>query len=345
MARILEHRRSTDLPFTPSEPFGLIRTRLASAIARRSGLGFPHPDTTGFRLVNAEGDGLSGLVVDRFDDVAVAQLNSMAMAANGARLAALIAETAGVGAVITRTDAEASRLEGIAKAQAVYPESAANDLTEREVSIKESGIQYALALGRGQKTGFYFDQRENRARFAELAAGQRVLDLYSYVGAFGLGALRAGAREVIAVETSKPAAEKAIAHAALNGVSEGFRGVNGDVVTFLRDVIAGSARYDRIVCDPPKFVRSRSHLKDGLKKYIQVNTLAMDALAPGGMLLTCSCSGHVDREAFLRVLTEAGHRLRRGVHVHGLWGAGADHPFASVAPQTDYLKAALVTLT
>lgn len=310
---------------------------------KRQALGFPSEQTNAFRVVNAEGDGLTGLVVDQFDQTAVVQLNSLAQTRHWETIAQAVMSHCKVDQVRGFVDDQASRLEAIEKSEHLYPES--TDITQlSEVTIKENGVQYTLNLSQGQKTGFYFDQRDNRARFASMCRGEEVLDLYSYVGAFSFNALRAGAKQATAVETSKPATERSESIAKLNGLDAQFKPVNQDVSTYMRDVLAGTSRYSRIVCDPPKFVRSRAHLDDGLKKYIKVNTLAMDALAPGGLLLTCSCSGHVDKTSFLRVLTEAGHRLRKQVTVHAVWGAGADHPIVSVAPQTEYLKAALVSV-
>ena len=336
--RLLQHRRSTDLPFDP-RPFGeLLESALSAAVSRRVALGFPKPGTDGYRLVNSEGDGLSGLIVDRFGDTVVAHLNSRAMYEQRDLIVRQLARIAGVTRVVSAVNEESSRLEaipvGVEVAHGVRGTTA----------FEENGVRYALDLAKGQKTGFYLDQRENRRGFVELAGGKRFLDLYCYVGAFGVGAALAGATSVLAVDSSQPACDAATAHAALNGVSGHVRVECADAMTVIKQLAAQGETFDRIVCDPPKFARGRSHVGDALKKYIRLNTIAMSLLSEGGLLLSCSCSRHISEHDFLRMLTEAGHRLRRGVVVHSLASQPVDHPFSAVAPEGRYLKAALVSL-
>ena len=154
----------------------------------------------------------------------------------------------------------------------------------------------------------------------------------------------AGAASVTSVDSSAPAMDRAAANAALNGISDRWEGHTGDVMSFLKEARAEDRKWDRIICDPPKFAKGRSHLDDAIKKYTRLNTLALGALAPGGLLLTCSCSQHISESAFMRLLTDAGHRLRRGVQIHGIWGQPEDHPHLAVAPEGRYLKVALVGL-
>ncbi|MFT7580746.1 MAG: 23S rRNA (cytosine1962-C5)-methyltransferase [Myxococcota bacterium] len=346
--RLIEHRRTTDVEFEPLRPSELVRRRIPKALARRAALGLPSDSTNAYRLVNAEGDLLTGLVVDRLGSALSLQLNSrMIYQQRDAIRRQLFELTAGDGVDRIRVSVSetASKLEAVPVMNEVYERgSKTPTISMGPVEIQENGIRYSVDLEAGQKTGFYVDQRENRRRFAALCRGQEVLDLYSYVGGFGISAAKAGAKEVTSVDSSKPAITQLVANAELNGVSDKVTGVVADGVTFLKESHAVGRRWTRIVCDPPKLARGRSHLKDALKKYIRINTLAMSALEEDGLLLSCSCSQHVSDEAFLRVLTEAAHRLRRSVVVHAVWSQPGDHPALSVAPESRYLKAYLVSL-
>lgn len=343
--RILQHRRTTDRDFEVTPLLTLVEARLKAALERRRALGLPAEGTTGYRLANAEGDSLTGLVVDVLGQAAVVQLNSRAMYEARDALRALVQDIASPKWVALVISEDSSRLEGIPVMAEVY-DAAGQQLTEPlKIAFEESGVRYEVTLGAGQKTGFYFDQRDNRWRFAELCEGRRVLDLYCYHGAFGLNALAAGATHASFVDSSGPAIEAVQANLQLNGIEPERASVyKADAITLLKEARAEGRTWDRITCDPPKFARGRSHVDDAVKKYARLNTLAMSVLSPGGLLLTCSCSQHISRDAFVRMLTDAGHRLRRSVNVHALWGQGVDHPFGAVAQEGDYLKAALVSL-
>jgi 23S rRNA (cytosine1962-C5)-methyltransferase len=271
--------------------------------------------------------------------VVVAQLGSRQIYENREIIVDALWNLMSPSAVVTSVSDDASRLEVIPTGR----ELVRGDLGGA-VEVLEHGVRFSIDPLAGQKTGFFADQRENRTRFAALCKDKNVLDLYSYVGAFGLHAARAGASSVLSVETSAPALKLLAENARLNGHEEKIQTHAGDVMTFMKEARAQGRRWDRIICDPPKFARGRSHLDDAVKKYARLNTLAMACLDPGGLLLTCSCSQHVSERDFLRLLTDAGHRLRRGVEVHGVWGQAPDHPFSAVAPEGRYLKAALISL-
>jgi 23S rRNA (cytosine1962-C5)-methyltransferase len=336
--RILQHRRSTDLEFSPRPPGDVVRERLLAAVSRRTVLGLPSDDTDGFRLVNAEGDGLSGLIVDRWADVAVVHLGSRGMVALRDVIVSAVSELAGVRAVVVATSDDASRLEAIPVEREV-----ASGTIDGPITIRERGVRYGVDVIGGQKTGFYADQRENRVRFAALCAGESVLDLYSYVGGFGLHAALAGAGSVTAVDSSASAAKSAASNAVLNGVEGQMQVHCADAMNWLKESRALDRSWSRIVCDPPKFARGRKHAAEAIKKYARLNTLALSALEPGGLMLTCSCSQHVSDADFLRMLTDAGHRGRHSVQVHEVWTQGADHPFSAVAPEGRYLTAVLLS--
>jgi len=340
--RLLWHRRTTDLPFEPPTFDALLGERLAGAIELRRALGFPSERTDVYRVVNAEGDLLPGLIVDRLGKVVSVQLGSRQMFdAKDAIVRALRRELRPERVVISVSET-ASRLEGLPLTHELEPEPAKGE--RAEVEVVEDGLRYRIDLAAMQKTGFYADQRENRARFAALSAGRTVLDAYCHLGGFGLQAARAGARSVTQVDTSNPALELARAAARLNGLEANVEALNADAIVYLKEQQAAGKTWERIVIDPPKFAQGRSHLEDALQKYARLNTLAMATLAPGGLLLTCSCSRHVSEEEFGRMLTESGHRLRKSVRVLERWGQPADHPTVSVAPEGRYLKAWLVAL-
>jgi 23S rRNA G2069 N7-methylase RlmK/C1962 C5-methylase RlmI len=342
--RILQHRRSTDLSFSPLDFETLLTTRVKGAVARRVGLGLPGEGLDVYRLVNSEGDGLSGLIVDRFGYAVIAHLGSRAMYDARELVANVLRQVLDPEYVIVAVSETASRLEAIPVQREVTGRDGAPPTAE-SVIAQEHGIRYQIPLVGGQKTGFYADQRENRRRFARLCEGRSVLDAYCYMGGFGLSAAKANARSVTFVDTSAPAVAALRQNISLNEFSTEHEVFQEDAVAFFKEMQARDRRWERIVVDPPKLARGRGHLRDALKKYARINTLAMDSLESGGLLLSCSCSQHVSQEAFLRMLTEAGHRLRRNVYVHEVWTQGADHPFSVVANEGQYLKAVLLSVT
>lgn len=336
--RILQHRRSTDLAFTPRPPADVVKERIALAVGRRTSLGFPSEDTDGFRLVNAEGDGLPGLIIDLWANVAVVHLGSRGMVTLRDTIVDQVKALAGVDAVVVATTEDASKLEAIPVEREL-----AHGTLDGPITIQERGVRYGVDVLGGQKTGFYADQRENRVRFATLCEGESVLDLFSYVGGFGLHAAKAGAKSVMSIDSSTSATQSAAANAHLNGLGDVIQVQCGDAMTWLKESRALGRSWSRIVVDPPKFARGRKHAAEAIKKYARLNTLAMSVLEPGGLMLTCSCSQHVSDADFLRMLTDAGHRGRHSVHIHEVWTQGADHPFSAVAPEGRYLTAVLLS--
>ncbi len=344
--RIYWHRRTTDLPFEVPAFGALLRERIAAAVRLRQGIGFPSADTNVYRVINAEGDLLPGLIVDRLGDVLSVQLNARAMVANRADVLAALAETIGVSNFVVAVTETASKLEGLeAGQQLVGAPNFVNAPEGRQPTlVRERGLTYTVDLHALQKTGFYADQRENRQRFAATTPGRTVLDGYCHLGGFGLAAARAGARHVTQIDTSEPVIALARANAIANGLAGKTEALVEDVVVYLKEAQAAGRTWERVVIDPPKFAQSRAHLDDALQKYARLNALAIGAVAPGGLLLSCSCSRHVSEEDFGRMLTDAGHRLRRPVQILEQWGQPADHPSLSVAPEGRYLKAWLIAV-
>ncbi len=340
--RLMWHRRTTDLPFEPPSFENILSERIGDALKLRASLGFPTDATNVYRVINAEGDLLPGLVVDRLGDVLSLQFGSRQMLDARESIVRLLSRELRPTRIVASVSETASRLEGIPIMHELEPEPAKGE--HPSIDIRENGLVYRIDLTSMQKTGFYADQRENRARFGALSAGKSMLDAYCHYGGFGLAAARAGATSVTQVDTSNPALEGAREAARLNGLDGKIEALNADAIVYLKEQQAANRTWDRIVIDPPKFAQGRSHLEDALQKYARLNTLAMATLAPGGLLLTCSCSRHVGEEEFGRMLTESGHRLRKSVRVLERWGQPADHPTVSVAPEGRYLKAWLVAL-
>lgn len=311
----------------------LLEKRIKRAIQARRDIGLPHANTTAFRLISSEGDNLPGLIVDQLGDGLVVAAGSAGMLRNQSILLEILKKEIQPSWLVFQVSKDSARMENIPH-QSLLIEG--EDEVIRELTILENGIQFHVDPIGGQKTGYYADQRENHRRVAELAKGKRMLDAYSYGGGFGIHAAILGAPEkVVCVDSSPRAGRLVEKNAAKNGCS--VEVVVEDAISYLREK-APEEKFDLIVLDPPKFVRSRSHLKAGLKKYRMVNLLAMQAIQPGGFLITCSCSSMVSDTDFLRMLTEAGATADRQVHVLGVWGQGADHPFLAPCPESRYLK-------
>jgi len=321
---------------TDDEPLdaAFVRRRLDEALALRTDL--LGAGLHAYRLVNGEGDRLPGIVVDRYADFVVCQF----LTAGAARLAPAV-----VGAIEDRVRPRGifERSEGAVRTEEGLPGARgvlAGETPPFRLTIEEDGARFVVDVHHGQKTGFYLDQRETRRRLAALAPGRRVLNGFAYSGAFAVVAARAGAREVVSVDTSRLSLGLAEAAWAENGLDAAIgRFVVADVFDFLR---AGDDRYDVIVLDPPPFVRRRRDLEPGLRGYKDVNLQAFRRLAPGGWLVTSSCSQHLSRAAFRDVVAAAAADARRVPQVVGEWGHPADHPVLLAHPEGEYLKVLLL---
>ncbi|MDE1894512.1 MAG: class I SAM-dependent rRNA methyltransferase [Pseudomonadota bacterium] len=281
-----------------------------------------------WRVVHSEGDGLSGLIVDRYADILVIEYFAAGMwRFREAIHAALLAHF------------PAARLYWFAETHVQKQESF--DCRSAEVpaavEVHEHGLRFHAAPGCGHKTGFFADQRDNRRRFAELAKGRRVLDLCCNAGGFAVHAMAAGAREAVGVDLDAGILEIARSNAAANGVEVSFE--QADIFDWVRAAVARGERYDAVVLDPAKLTRDRGKVMDALKKYFAMNRMALDIIPPGGLLLTCSCTGLVGESEFLEMLRRVGLNAGREIQVLEISGAGADHPFRTDVPEGRYLKA------
>ena len=309
-----------------------VRARIARARGLRARLGLPSARTDIYRLVNSEGDDLPGLVVDVYGDALAVQLTTLGMAERrGLIFDALEAELAPQ--TIFEVGAPAyAELEGFAAASRV-----ARGASRATVAGVEDGIRLEVEPLGGQKTGMFIDQRETRVRVGALARGARVLDCYAYAGGFGLQAARGGAASVTAVDSSARAVARVEAHAAANGVS--IDAVEADVFRFLETATPRS--FDLVVIDPPKFARARKDLEAARKGYERLNALALQAAAPGAILVTCSCSQNVDAESFERIVAAGAKQAGRQLQIFERRGPAADHPLPPGFTEGQYLKVLL----
>ena len=288
------------------------------------------------RLINSEGDQLSGLTVDRYGDWLIVQLTSLALAQRQEMLLELLREKLQPRGIWLRTEKGIRSAEGLEQADGLLW----GEPPPRPLFIEENGLRYGLDLVEGQKTGYYLDQRDNRRFISQYVAGHKVLDLFCYHGGFGLNCVKHGAaREVLAVDVSESALTLAKANADLNGLSERMRFRKQDGFKALEELAAeGGELFDTVILDPPKMARNKAGVDAALRGYYSLNRLAMDVLKPGGWLLTCSCSGHVTREMFLEVLAKAAVHAGRHLQILEIRGPAADHPRSATCSEADYLK-------
>ena len=308
--------------------------RVATAVVLRARLPIA---SDGVRLVHGEADGLPGLIVDRYADTLSAQFLSAGAERWKATLADALIEATGCARLYERSDSGVRALEGLAPVKGWLRGDGATGVT-----IAEHGWRLSVDVAEGHKTGFYLDQRDNRARFAELVRHfgcRRVLNCYCYTGGFTLAALAGGAEHVTGVDSSAPALERARAHVALNGFDAGrARWLDADVNATLREQLKAGERFDAIVLDPPKFAPTAAHAARAARAYKDINRLALKLLAPGGLLLTFSCSGGIGAELFHKIVAGAG--IDAGVDGALLQRleAACDHPTTLAFPEGEYLK-------
>lgn len=303
--------------------------RLRDAAALRSELLYPGSEC--YRVVFSESDALPGLVLDRYGDTYVYQINTLGMSLLEPLIQEWISSILRPRALFFRHDTQARSLEGLDLSKGVV---LGGETGETEVSLE--GIRYRVDFLRGQKTGLFLDQRDNRKRLAEWAGRKRILDLFCYNGAWSIMAAAAGASEVIGVDQSEDAIRQAETNASLNGLSPGCRFVREDVIRFLKTAPKGNM--DCVVLDPPAFAKTKGALADARKGYTDLNRRAMLALKPGGLLVSCSCSYHLSEDLFREVLLQAAQASGRELRLLEARGQSADHPVLLAMPETRYLK-------
>ncbi len=304
-----------------------LRGRLLAAAGLRERLAL---DADAFRLVHAEGDGLPGLVIDRYGTVAVCQLFERAWEPLLPAVLEVLAGELGAADVLLRGGDAAAGVPTVLRGR----------IPPAEVVIREGGVRFAVDLLGGQKTGFFLDQRENRRRVASLAGGASLLNLFAYSGGFAVAALAAGAARAVNVDASPQALALARRAYALNGLRADDAGfVAGDAFRVVRALAAAGERFGVVVADPPAFVKRKADLEAGLRGYKDVNLHAMRLVEPGGLLLTCSCSALVGEEQFGEMLAAAALDAGRALRVLERRGAGPDHPVSAFCREAEHLKA------
>lgn len=309
----------------------LLRRRLAWALERRRRL---YPAATSLRLVHAEGDGLPGLTVDRYEDILVVQCTALGMDLRQDTLARLLHELTGMAHVYARNDLSTRRNDGLPEhcgfVSAPFPTT---------LQMREHGLRFEIDVATGHKTGFYLDQMDNHLALRDLVTpGAAVLDAFCYSGAFALHAAAAGASSVLGLDSSEPALELARRNTVLNDLGARCQFEAGNVFDRLRQLADSAPRFDLVGLDPPSFTRNPQSVAKALKGYKEINLRALQLLRPGGILLTFTCSYYVDRVRFEGMLQEAAADAKRQLIVRRRLGQAAHHPEVLAIPETSYLK-------
>ena len=323
--------------WTPDQPLdrAFFRDRLQSAITLRRQLGLLEPGTA-CRLVFSEGDGLSGLVVDRYDRWLVLQFTALGLAQRRDLLADLLDELLQPVGQFLRTERGIGQLEGLPLQDGPLRGSP----PDAPIEINEHGLRFRVHLTEGQKTGFYLDQRDNRQMVAPLAVGRRVLDAFCYSGGFALHAARAGAAEVVGVDSSEAALTLAHDNARINGLSNVYF-VRADVFADLDARVRRGEQFGLIILDPPKFARRKDAVEEALRGYRRLHTLALRLLEPEGYLVSCCCTGLIDLSMLEQLLAQVAAESRREVQLLARRGPSPDHPVSIACPESHYLKCLL----
>ena len=311
---------------------GFFADRIGRALRLRDSL----YDKPFYRLVHAEGDHLPGLVIDRFGDTLTVQIGTAGMEKQRAAILMALDKLLSPATVILRADTPSRSLEGLDS----YVETVKGK--GHRIAVEENGVRYIADLTEGQKTGWYYDQRDNRAFIAQFAKGKSVLDAYSYTGGFGLLAAKAGARETVCLDSSAPALALAEESARTNGVK--INPVKADVFEELERLIAAGEKFDIVLADPPPFVKSKKDLEPGAKAYRKLARLAAAVTAPDGVLMLASCSHNIPPDRFAAECAQGIQRTGRRATLIRQAGAGPDHPVHPLLPESAYLKALVYAL-
>jgi 23S rRNA (cytosine1962-C5)-methyltransferase len=298
------------------------------------------PNATSFRVINAESDFLSGLIVDKYEDVLVVQISSLGMDRRKADIIATLQKIFSPRAILERSDVGSRKFEGLEESRGVL----AGELPSGEFIVKLNGLSFATDLISGHKTGLYLDQQTNYARVAEFCRGGQVLDCFTFLGGFAIHAAKAGAERVTGVDQSADAIATAQKNAATNEVAEKCSFEAANVFDWLKAQTAVGPhekiipRYDVIVLDPPSFTRNRAAVQDALRGYKEIHLRALKLLKRGGTLATFCCSHHVDANLFQDVILSAAYDARKIVRRVATYSQSLDHPIVPAIPETEYLK-------
>ncbi|WP_299182182.1 class I SAM-dependent rRNA methyltransferase [uncultured Neptuniibacter sp.] len=290
-----------------------------------------------YRLVFGDSDGLPGLVIDRFYDVFVVQISTAGMEAVLDEIIDALNKVFTPKAILLRNDGKMRDMEGLE----TYTEIVQGDIPEL-CPLMENSVPLLAPLQKGQKTGWFYDHRNNRAQMQKHVEGKRVLDLFSYVGGWGAQALAAGASQAICVDASHFALEVAAENARINNASDRFEGFHGDAFDICKSLIADKEKFDVVVLDPPAFIQKKKDIRNGERAYSRMNNFAMRLLKKDGILVSASCSMHLQRERLVDIIRSNSRELDRTAQIFDQGHQGADHPVHPAIPETDYLKSFFV---
>ncbi|GIZ12549.1 class I SAM-dependent rRNA methyltransferase [Pseudomonas sp. NCCP-436] len=296
-------------------------------------------DTPCYRLVYGDSDLLPGLVVDRFFDILVVQLASATMEAQRDAVVAALVQVLKPSGILFKNDSSARDAEGLHR----YVEVAYGDVPDW-IALEENGVRFEAPVREGQKTGWFYDHRMNRARLAPYVKGKRVLDLFSYIGGWGVQAAAFGASEVFCVDSSGFALDGVERNAALNGFAEKLTCVEGDVFAALKELKAAEERFDVVIADPPAFIKRKKDIKNGEAAYRRLNEMAMRMLNKDGILVSASCSMHLEEDSLQNILLTSARHLDRNIQLLERGAQGPDHPVHPAINETRYIKSLTVRL-
>jgi 23S rRNA (cytosine1962-C5)-methyltransferase len=298
-----------------------------------------YPDAQAVRLVHGEGDGLPGLVVDRYGEILSVQFLTLGIDRRKELISEALNDLFQPSAIVARNDVGIRELEGLPQLTEILVG------TPPEMTIiHEHGLRFRINILRGQKTGHFLDQKENHLTLETRAEKRRVLDLFCYTGGWATHAARYGASEVLGIDISADAIELARENARLNFLEPICRFEKADAFEMLRTLKNAGERFGLITLDPPAFVKSKKKLAEAIRGYLTINRRAMELVEPGGYLITCSCSYHMQRDLFLDMLRQAASKAGRAVRLLEIRGQSYDHPVLLACPETDYLKCAVLQI-
>lgn len=324
------------IAFEKRDPLAQVRSLIEGSIRMRDSL-LSSEETTAVRLINAEGDAIPGLVLDRYKDTLVLQLTTLGMDRMREWLCDVITEVTGLSSVFEKSTGASRKKEGMEAAEGWL-----RGKGEEEIEVTERGLRYKIGLEGSQKTGLFLDQREMRSLVRSVAKGRTVLDICSYVGGFTVSALKGGAVAADAVDYDGVALERVLEHVAMNGIDPSLCGTYAeDAFTFLRRK-PQPRDYDFIILDPPAFAKRSDDIEQAKKTYTDLNRLALEMLPKGGLLLTCSCSYQMHPELFQTVVFHAARQANRSARIIGRHRQAVDHPINLYHPETEYLKSILL---
>jgi len=314
----------------PQLDAGLISERLATALAWRTQC-FDEPC---YRWIYGESDGLPGLVVDRYFDVLVVQITAAGMELLKETILEALTGLVKARVVLLKNDTPARELEGLAS----YTETPVGSLPD-SIKLVENQVHFEAPLAAGQKTGWYYDHRLNRARLSSYAKDKRILDVFSYVGAWGIQALDAGAQSLLCVDSSKTFLQVAEQNAKRNQHADAIETLADDAFDVLKQLQVENRRFDIVILDPPAFIKRRKDMKEGSQAYQRINRLAMKLVEAGGLLVSASCSHHLSAEQLKNEIRRAAMKNRQQLQIVEQGHQGPDHPVHPAMPETEYLKA------